>query len=69
MQIAETSCVCSLFAGAGAYLWHSFLAPFTSLPVGMLLSLLMWTVEHCAGNPPLHIGYYVKDHSVENEDG
>jgi len=41
MQVAETNPACCLFAGAGAYLWYSFLAPFTSLPVDMLLSLLM----------------------------
>jgi hypothetical protein len=32
MQVAETNPVCCLFAGTGAYLWYSFLAPFTSLP-------------------------------------
>src|SRR5271154_3471626 len=52
MQVAETNPVCYLFAGAGAYLWYSFLAPFTSLPVDMLSSSLMWTVEQCAENIP-----------------
>jgi hypothetical protein len=52
MQIAETNPVCCPLTGAGAYLWCSLLTPFTSLPVDMLWSLLMWIVEHCAGNFP-----------------
>jgi hypothetical protein len=41
MHSAETNPVCCLSAGTGAYLWYSFLTPFTSLPVNMLSSLMV----------------------------